>query len=626
MAAPKITLLSNPNRTSPNTDNEPQIQPHNIQPISVIPGTDIPISLQNTSEQQTQNDLAPSDEIDFLLVTALRDPTHRFFILKLDRELENFLRDQTIHVLEFPSMSTFRRLIIHRVANYFKLEHHVSGNPNISRRPVVLLKTPNSQIPVLRLSELTTQEEQIQKKVKILNRTNPSKPPTNSVLPPSTSPMNPIAHNSPNAISVKTRPVSPQSANTQRTSQPPKRKKVIVTEFPSEKESSEETISDSKVLTQREVDYAKARARIFDEPFNEDEYTIIPDPVSPDIKQTPQLTPSQPLSSTHNPSSSSQDLDLNDIDKKFNTLSMHTANQPSSGKDIQENVHVIPQKYPMQPPRQVPGESNDHNLSRPYSEPRLSQVNSTMFTQDNFGGFSTPQDRISSQNPTVWNGPSNYHQNASSQVPNNMRDRLSPDHFHSRTWNPSHSQVNAGAGFPVFSTFSPPQGDYRHQVPPGMVPVSVFQDVRTVQQFPVGYAPPTYPYPPHHVPSPQNNFNVFRNMNPNDQHMRSPYSPTTRRVGKPVLYDFSETTPANPVDPVREVPPHILELAELNPQTPKDDPGIEEIRRRGATIKKLGNNGLFIAIFKSTSQAIELRDASPITNNFRLVSWSGKLK
>ena len=48
--------------------------------------------------------------------------------------------------LEFPPMDSYQRLVVHRVAQYFKLDHAVIGPTINNKRTVVLFKKPNSQM------------------------------------------------------------------------------------------------------------------------------------------------------------------------------------------------------------------------------------------------------------------------------------------------------------------------------------------------------------------------------------------------------------------------------------------------------------------------------------------------
>jgi hypothetical protein len=124
-------------------------------------------------------------------------------------------------------MSSYQRLIVHRVAQYFHLEH-AAFDLDSQRRAVILFKTPESRVPVLRLSDLREEPDVApQKAVRIMRR-------------------------------------SPQHGHGQH--------RFTHTSVPSSSQSSSPSLSDDKsptnvdkTLEERESEYAKARARIFNE-------------------------------------------------------------------------------------------------------------------------------------------------------------------------------------------------------------------------------------------------------------------------------------------------------------------------------------------------------------------------
>eukprot|EP00339_Tiarina_fusa_P001282 CAMPEP_0117034404 /NCGR_PEP_ID=MMETSP0472-20121206/24497_1 /TAXON_ID=693140 ORGANISM="Tiarina fusus, Strain LIS" /NCGR_SAMPLE_ID=MMETSP0472 /ASSEMBLY_ACC=CAM_ASM_000603 /LENGTH=524 /DNA_ID=CAMNT_0004743565 /DNA_START=168 /DNA_END=1739 /DNA_ORIENTATION=+ len=524
----------------------------------MIPNTDIPISrphpTQDIDDHTKENN---SDEIDYLLVTALSDPTHRFFILKLDLELEHFLRNHHIQMLEFPPMSTFQRLIVHRVANYFKLGHNVSGNPNNTRRPVILHKTQESKIPVLRLSEFIVQEEVTQKKVKILAR-NPSPAPRVIAQPPAAK----IA-------------VNPQRI------QPKRRNKVIVSDSPPVEEAPSVTSEQSKTLTRREVDYAKARARIFDEPFNEEDYIIIPD--SPEPTNTKlDATPTVIVKNTETPK-----LDTTP------TVIVKNTETPKE-KPISVAVDVKKTDHPV-------------NLSpKSISEPLLRNFNSQESTPEQ-PITSLPESNLSHSSRVGWHPSPGVSAHGT-----HPQGHISPDFSNFRSWNvPANypQQMYGQAIHPVF----PVQGNFPPGVPPN-------------HNFPLPFPPNFSPQNPYGalysptnfsgtLPGPSHDFGCGEYV-PRNGGMYAP------RVGKP-HYNFSEVQPGCPVEPEKKVPTHILELVDIRREIPSNDVGIEDLRNRGANLKKIGPAGPFIVVFKSDSAAVDALANCTRSNYFRLVRWSG---
>ncbi|KAF9383881.1 R3H domain-containing protein 1 [Mortierella sp. AD011] len=109
--------------------------------------------------------------LDEFLVNALKNRQDRIFLLKLDREFCSFLNNPSQEQLEFPSLNSYYRMVIHRVANYFKITRVVDPQ----QKKIVLFKTEQSAIPALRFSHLVEEEEeQPVKQMKLLKR-NPNR-------------------------------------------------------------------------------------------------------------------------------------------------------------------------------------------------------------------------------------------------------------------------------------------------------------------------------------------------------------------------------------------------------------------------------------------------------------------
>ncbi|KAI1318257.1 R3H domain-containing protein 2 [Mortierella claussenii] len=110
--------------------------------------------------------------LDEFLVNALKNRQDRIFLLKLDREFCSFLNNPNQEQLEFPSLNSYYRMVIHRVANYFKITRVVDPQ----QKKIILFKTEQSAIPALRFSDLVEEEqEQPVKPMKLLKR-NPNRP------------------------------------------------------------------------------------------------------------------------------------------------------------------------------------------------------------------------------------------------------------------------------------------------------------------------------------------------------------------------------------------------------------------------------------------------------------------
>ncbi|XP_060753548.1 cAMP-regulated phosphoprotein 21 isoform X1 [Tachysurus vachellii] len=103
---------------------------------------------------------------EFLITTLKSSPRDRLMLLKLEQDMTDFMTDNCLYK-KFPQMSSYHRMLVHRVAAYFGLEHNVDH----SGKAVIINKASNSRIPEQRFAE-HVQEERTEEKRSILKRDN----------------------------------------------------------------------------------------------------------------------------------------------------------------------------------------------------------------------------------------------------------------------------------------------------------------------------------------------------------------------------------------------------------------------------------------------------------------------
>lgn len=101
---------------------------------------------------------------EFLITTLKSSPRDRLMLLKLEQDMTDFMTDNSSYK-KFPQMSSYHRMLVHRVAAYFGLEHNVDH----SGKAVIINKTCNSRIPEHRFAE-HVQEEKTEERRLILKR------------------------------------------------------------------------------------------------------------------------------------------------------------------------------------------------------------------------------------------------------------------------------------------------------------------------------------------------------------------------------------------------------------------------------------------------------------------------
>eukprot|EP00126_Sphaerothecum_destruens_P015688 Sdes_comp9728_c0_seq1m1230 len=120
---------------------------------------------QNPSESEPDK-ASIIGKLDSFLLNALNSPKDRLMLLKLDDDYVRFISDPSISKLEFPPMTSYHRLIVHRAAQYFGLDHVVDS----SGRCVHVYKNDICCIPTLRFLDYVETEEEAAPKVKIMRR------------------------------------------------------------------------------------------------------------------------------------------------------------------------------------------------------------------------------------------------------------------------------------------------------------------------------------------------------------------------------------------------------------------------------------------------------------------------
>jgi len=95
------------------------------------------------SEPQPSEELeAGNPGLDKFLLSCLENPKDKITLLKLEKEIIAFLKNDKLTRLKFPPMSSYQRLIVHRVANHFGLEHTVLDVPKPQKSSTFLPTAP----------------------------------------------------------------------------------------------------------------------------------------------------------------------------------------------------------------------------------------------------------------------------------------------------------------------------------------------------------------------------------------------------------------------------------------------------------------------------------------------------
>ncbi|XP_029375320.1 R3H domain-containing protein 1 isoform X2 [Echeneis naucrates] len=120
---------------------------------------------------QDYTDSTGIDLHEFLVNTLKGNPRDRIMLLKLEQDILDFISNNESQKRRFPPMTSYHRMLLHRVAAYFGMDHNVDP----SGKSVVINKTTNTRIPDQKFSEHIKEDraDDFQKRY-ILKRDNSS--------------------------------------------------------------------------------------------------------------------------------------------------------------------------------------------------------------------------------------------------------------------------------------------------------------------------------------------------------------------------------------------------------------------------------------------------------------------
>ncbi|XP_075843921.1 R3H domain-containing protein 1 isoform X7 [Microtus pennsylvanicus] len=131
----------------------------------------LPKKMLSRDSSQEYTDSTGIDLHEFLVNTLKNNPRDRMMLLKLEQEILDFIGNNESPRKKFPPMTSYHRMLLHRVAAYFGLDHNVDQ----SGKSVIVNKTSNTRIPDQKFNEHIKDDrgEDFQKRY-ILKRDNSS--------------------------------------------------------------------------------------------------------------------------------------------------------------------------------------------------------------------------------------------------------------------------------------------------------------------------------------------------------------------------------------------------------------------------------------------------------------------
>ncbi|XP_028577119.2 R3H domain-containing protein 2 isoform X3 [Podarcis muralis] len=108
-----------------------------------------PKKMLSRDSSQEYTDSTGIDLHEFLVSTLKKNPRDRMMLLKLEQEILEFINDNNNQFKKFPQMTSYHRMLLHRVAAYFGMDHNVDQ----TGKAVIINKTSNTRIPEQRFSD-----------------------------------------------------------------------------------------------------------------------------------------------------------------------------------------------------------------------------------------------------------------------------------------------------------------------------------------------------------------------------------------------------------------------------------------------------------------------------------------
>ncbi|XP_028404430.1 cAMP-regulated phosphoprotein 21-like [Dendronephthya gigantea] len=95
-------------------------------------------------------------DLNEFIIKTLRNQRDKKMLLKLEKDFLGFISDPRKVILQYPPMTSYHRMIVHRVAAYFGLDHNVDS----SGKCIIVNKCPNTRYPEHRFSDLVREDSE----------------------------------------------------------------------------------------------------------------------------------------------------------------------------------------------------------------------------------------------------------------------------------------------------------------------------------------------------------------------------------------------------------------------------------------------------------------------------------
>ncbi|XP_054162780.1 cAMP-regulated phosphoprotein 21-like isoform X2 [Oppia nitens] len=127
-------------------------------------------TLSRDSSTENFSDLNGTDVQQFLMETLQKNKKDRVFLLKIEQELSSLVKDSPKNSYKFQQMTSYNRMLVHRVAALFGFDHNV----DVLGMSVIVNKSKSTRIPEFKFKDYIKEDSLTEPKKLILKRDSAS--------------------------------------------------------------------------------------------------------------------------------------------------------------------------------------------------------------------------------------------------------------------------------------------------------------------------------------------------------------------------------------------------------------------------------------------------------------------
>ncbi|XP_046845770.1 cAMP-regulated phosphoprotein 21-like isoform X2 [Xenia sp. Carnegie-2017] len=115
-----------------------------------------PSSLSSSRESSLDYTDSTGTDLNEFIIKTLKNPRDKKLLLKLEKDFIGFISDPLKVLLQYPPMTSYHRMIVHRVAAYFGLDHNVDP----TGKCIIVNKCTNTRFPEHRFIDLVHEDSE----------------------------------------------------------------------------------------------------------------------------------------------------------------------------------------------------------------------------------------------------------------------------------------------------------------------------------------------------------------------------------------------------------------------------------------------------------------------------------